>query len=498
MYHSLKISVLSFLILFSSSLSAQTQLIGATSYSAFAIDQDGNPVWENWFSQSTSEVNSPGTNFVNHPNGKLYATALSGGIIYNSGYTGTIFEFDPLTKVANVVHVFDGINGYYSQGLAVHPNGKLYGTTMYGGVNDLGVVYEYDPSTDIYVKLADFSDATGHFSMANFVLAANGKFYGLNQSGGEFSSGTLVEFDPASGALTKKFDFDRAATGGLPSGVLCELSAGKLYGANVLGGENDMGTLFEFDYINNQFSKLIDFAGTNGRYGVSNLLKTSSTQMVGSTLAGGAFNQGVFYQYDVSTHSLTVLNSLEDTSTGRDLVWPLVKSPNGKVYGMTREGGLYGSGALLEFDLTTPSIQKKRDFIQGIYRGLTLIQIPIPGKKDQTISFNPIPTKYVGDGTFLLDAHASSGLPLEFSFSNKTVCTIDGGWVTIIKPGTTFITACQSGDDNYNAASCADKTGCESIQKRSWKSLFHLPESSSKSIDDRSRRRWSEQTGFSN
>ena len=73
-------------------------------------------------------------------------------------------------------------------------------------------------------------------------------------------------------------------------------------------------------------------------------------------------------------------------------------------------------------------------------------------KANQTITFAALPAKTVGDPTFTLTATASSGLTVTYASSNLLVATISGNTVTIVGAGTTTITASQTGDTNYNAA----------------------------------------------
>lgn len=73
-------------------------------------------------------------------------------------------------------------------------------------------------------------------------------------------------------------------------------------------------------------------------------------------------------------------------------------------------------------------------------------------KANQTITFNALPSKSVGDAPFNLTAVASSGLPVTYTSSNPEVATVVGSTVTIVGGGITSITAWQNGDLNYNAA----------------------------------------------
>jgi hypothetical protein len=71
-------------------------------------------------------------------------------------------------------------------------------------------------------------------------------------------------------------------------------------------------------------------------------------------------------------------------------------------------------------------------------------------KIDQTISFGPLAGKTFGDPDFVLDATASSGLPVSYASSGN--CTVSGTTVHITGGGSCSITASQPGNLDYNAA----------------------------------------------
>ena len=77
---------------------------------------------------------------------------------------------------------------------------------------------------------------------------------------------------------------------------------------------------------------------------------------------------------------------------------------------------------------------------------------------DQTITFNALAAYYVNDASFTLAATASSALAVSYSSSNTAVATISGNIVTLVGPGSTTISASQTGDSNYNAALNVDQT----------------------------------------
>ncbi|MEO6520678.1 MAG: cellulose binding domain-containing protein [Mucilaginibacter sp.] len=69
--------------------------------------------------------------------------------------------------------------------------------------------------------------------------------------------------------------------------------------------------------------------------------------------------------------------------------------------------------------------------------------------RPQTITFNPLPAKTIGDADFTLSATASSGLPVTFKSSNDQVATVVNGTVHITGAGTVSFKAIQEGNSQF-------------------------------------------------
>ncbi len=80
-------------------------------------------------------------------------------------------------------------------------------------------------------------------------------------------------------------------------------------------------------------------------------------------------------------------------------------------------------------------------------------QTLVVNKANQTITFNPLPSKSVIDVPFSLSASSSSGLAVNYVSLNTSVASISGNTVSIVGAGVTTITASQTGNTNYNPAS---------------------------------------------
>jgi hypothetical protein len=73
-------------------------------------------------------------------------------------------------------------------------------------------------------------------------------------------------------------------------------------------------------------------------------------------------------------------------------------------------------------------------------------------KRPQTISFTDIPPQNFIDGYTLLDADASSGLPVSFYASDSRIVHIQGDTATFLDFGSVFIAARQHGNEDFYEA----------------------------------------------
>lgn len=123
---------------------------------------------------------------------------------------GTIFKTNPDGTSLSVQKSFKYlVSGSRPQGsLTEGQNGKLYGMASEGGLNETGVLFEYDLATSVYIKKLDFIGANGEYPGASLTKASNNKLYGMTAYGGANNAGVLFEYDPATSTYTKKLDFD--------------------------------------------------------------------------------------------------------------------------------------------------------------------------------------------------------------------------------------------------------------------------------------------------
>lgn len=305
-----------------------------------------------------STGSAPKSALMQASDGKLYSTTVNGGA--NNG--GVIYQYDPVSNTyINKYDLYnasvDGLQPEYtlSQGF----DGKLYGVTFYGGLNNLGIMFQYDPSTATCVKKMDFTAASGR-TRSLMKQAPDGKFYYFAEGG---VAGRIVQYDPVTNISVTKIEFNTGPNGKNPTGKLTRANNGKFYGMTPLGGVNNLGVLFEYDPVTHTFSKKIDFAGsTNGSKPNGSLLLASDGKLYGMTELGGTSNQGVLFQYDPITNAYSKKIDFVAATKGSSPKGTLMQASDGKLYGMTYGGGANNKGTLFQYDLTTQVLTKKIDF----------------------------------------------------------------------------------------------------------------------------------------
>ncbi len=283
--------------------------------------------------------------------GKLYGITYDGG----TGYGGVIYEWDPVTNVYTKKIDLSPVTGEKASGELTLSNGKFYGLTLTAN-NFAGTIFEWDPVTNVFVKKIDLNDVRGK-APSGTMLLSNNKMYGLTKSGGADNLGTLFEWDPASNVFVKRVDLG-GKDDKFPTGTLVPLN-GKLYGATTNGGTNGIGVLFEWDPATSSYSKKYNFATQDGRNPNSSLTLLNN-KLYGMTTFGGAQDSGVIFEWDPAVNVYT--KKIDLSRTTGSLPYGDLVAYNNKLYGMTSTGNAGNTGTIFEWDPASNIIIKKIDF----------------------------------------------------------------------------------------------------------------------------------------
>ena len=294
------------------------------------------------------------------PNGDLYGTTIVGG----TNGLGNVYEITPtggLTTIYDFCSQSNCSDGYLPYGgLTLGTDGNFYGTTSGGGTNFAGTVYQITPSgtlTTLYSFCSQSNCADGQNPSAALVQGANGDFYGTTGSGGAHSSGTVFEIT-TSGTLTTLYNFcslTNCADGWTVFSALTRASNGKLYGVTLYGGASGFGTVFSIT-ATGTLTTLHGFSGKDGQTPWGGLVQATDGNLYGTTSGGGRTNNGIVFKIG-KFGGLTKIRDFCLSAYCTDGAVPLgtlIQGSNGSLYGTTISGGANYRGTV--FEITTAGV----------------------------------------------------------------------------------------------------------------------------------------------
>lgn len=280
--------------------------------------------------------------------GWFFGTAYNGGIkerTDNAGM-GTVYKVNT-NGFLKTLFYFSGTNGEFpASSLLLGKDGCFYGTTPYGGPayakgppeHGFGTVFRITPDGTL-TTLFSFNGTNGSMPYASLVQGPDGSLYGTTRFGGVDygvsdtrtqpawalrTFGTVFRITP-SGAFTSLFSFS-GTNGARPSGALVQGRDGYLYGTTEFGGvsyrganagiehlfNETFGTIFRIS-TNGDFTSLFSFKGTNGSHPSAGLLQAKNGAFYGTTQSGGShfdgkheFGAGTVFRFSVASPSPSV------------------------------------------------------------------------------------------------------------------------------------------------------------------------------------------------
>ena len=198
---------------------------------------------------------APGAGLMEGEDGMLYGTTINGGLGY-----GTVYKLNKDGGEYAVLHNFsnDHVDGIRPQSRLVQTrDGMLYGTTVEGGA-DLGdgTIFRLRTNGTDYAVLKTVGFWTGQpqFIGAGLTQGVDGKLYGTTVYGGNSplstGGGTVFSISQDGAEFSVVYSFGNTPDGGLcPVAELFCSSEGELLGTTRDGGEARIGRLFSISGI---------------------------------------------------------------------------------------------------------------------------------------------------------------------------------------------------------------------------------------------------------
>jgi len=282
----------------------------------------------------------------------LYGTTYYGG----ANNMGSVFRIKKSDNTYTKLLDFNSTNGSNPRSNLLSDGTYLYGSTYFGGVNDFGSLFKLKISDNSYTKLLDLGGSAN--PIGGFITDGN-YLYGMTQTDYNYKGfGGVFKVRLSDNAYFEVTNFDGTGTGSKPRG--CLLSDGTyLYGMTALGGANNQGVVFKIKISDNTFTKILDFNGTNNGAEPRGTLITDGTYLYGMTTYGGTNNMGLVFKIKKSDNSFTKI--LDFDKTNGENPFGSLTTDNVYLYGMTEYGGINGMGCLFKIKISDNSYTKLMD-----------------------------------------------------------------------------------------------------------------------------------------
>lgn len=174
----------------------------------------------------------------------------------------------------------------------------------------------------------------------------DGRLYGTTDKDGAFGYGSVFTMNRDGSDFTIIHSFT-TAYGAYPNSLV-EGSDGRLYGTTDRGGTSfGGGVVFGLNKDGTGFAVLHNFLGTNGSNPRIALVEGADGRLYGTTYGGGVYGYGTVFALGKDGTGFALLRSFR--GGGTDGAWPeasLIEASDGRLYGTTDGGGAANSGTL--------------------------------------------------------------------------------------------------------------------------------------------------------
>ena len=252
---------------------------------------------------------------------------------------GSVFSLTPDGHISIIYDFTGGSDGGLPNFIKLAPNGLIDVTTQ--GTTACGKLVEIMPDGTTKTPL-DFNGPNG--CMPNSVIFCTKSILcGTTQKGGSTDDGVLYEIKPASPHPREDIVADFSGSQGgcaRPGGSVVRLPDGTIYGTTETGGRFGRGCIYELT-PNGDLKSLYDFNGADGDNPIGKLAYNSALNTLeGTTFSGGAYGEGVDYEYNLSTNTFTLLQSFNGNGSDRRQMMMQANQPTSGVPGANPNGGV--------------------------------------------------------------------------------------------------------------------------------------------------------------
>ena len=309
-------------------------------------------------------------------------------------------------QTLTALHAFTGGgdgNGPFA-GITFDQQGRIYGTTAYGGSHQEGVVYRLVQEGEGWVESPIYSfgspqSGDGNFPLAGVVFGPDGLLYGTTDEGGAYGFGTVFSLQPPATACKtvlcpwlETILYNFTDTGGVYPGYgnLVFDQAGNIYGTAFNGGGSGFfGTVFELTRSGSGWTESVLWrfsCGNDGCAPAGGVIFDNAGNLYGTTSLGGANGDGTVFELSPTqsgwTETTLYAFTANDNGTGSgSLIW----DAHGNLFGITGQA----PGAAYELAPQNGSWSFK--LLQTFSGGLNAGPVAAPTFDSQGNLYGPLP-----------------------------------------------------------------------------------------------------------
>ena len=243
-----------------------------------------------------------------------FVPSAVGTYLWSAAYSGDSNN-NPVSAPGLSTTAFAGSNGLFPQvGVTLDSAGNVYGTTLGGGANNVGTIFELAKGSSTITVLASSTVLMERLPLLPSSWTPPATSTAARRSEALSATAPFFELAKGSSTITVLASFN-SIDGASPSGPLVMDADGNLYGTTKLLGANGVGTIWEVPSGSNTITVLASMIGTDGQpEAIGGLVMDGDDNLYGTAVDGGTDSEGSLFELAKGSNTISVLASFNGSN----------------------------------------------------------------------------------------------------------------------------------------------------------------------------------------